>query len=208
MYYFSIFFKKFNKPCVNLLRIWTKNTLLGNFEKVLKIFDEVSIEKLNFYFIFIFNFIFRKCVTKNRAFGNNTIFLQQFFRFRGGGISRFPPGYALGSDNQMEIMYSYQHPHTCIHINGCEYKKFKNELSLGISIMNAVIEVFGNEFQPGELGPGAILGSAAFTFFVVTAVCIVSVTGILSNNIFHTFLSLRKDLQSTYAETSSLKCPT
>ena len=40
-----------------------------------------------FYFLFYF-FIFRKFVTKNRVFGNNTSFLQQFFRFRGGG---FPP---------------------------------------------------------------------------------------------------------------------
>ena len=26
MHYFSIFFKKFNKPCVKFLRVWTKNT--------------------------------------------------------------------------------------------------------------------------------------------------------------------------------------
>ena len=44
-----------------------KHKLLGKFEKILKFFDENSIEKLNYYF-------FRKFVTKNRAFGNNTIF--------------------------------------------------------------------------------------------------------------------------------------
>ena len=65
-----------------------KRKLLGIFEKILKIFDENSIEKLHFYFIFIFYFIFRKFVTKNRAFGNNTSFLQQFFSFGGGD---FPP---------------------------------------------------------------------------------------------------------------------
>ena len=81
MYYFSIFFKKFNKPCVNFLRVWTK---IANCWESLKIFDLNSIEKLHFYFIF--KFIFRKFVTKNRAFGNNTIFLQQFFWFRA-----FPP---------------------------------------------------------------------------------------------------------------------
>ena len=32
--YFS---KKFNKPCVNFSRVWTKNKLLGNFEKFSKI---------------------------------------------------------------------------------------------------------------------------------------------------------------------------
>ena len=66
---------------------------LGNFEKILKIFDANSIEKLNFYFIFYF--IFRKFVTKNRAFGNNTSFLQQFFRFR-GEFSPFPLATPLG----------------------------------------------------------------------------------------------------------------
>ena len=66
-------------------RLDEKHKLLGNFEKILKFFDENSLEKLNFLF-FIF---FRKIVNKNRALGNNTIFLQQFFRFREGGI--FPP---------------------------------------------------------------------------------------------------------------------
>ena len=37
---------------------------------------------------------FGKVVAKNRAFGNNTIFLQQFFQFRveGGTFPVFPPG--------------------------------------------------------------------------------------------------------------------
>ena len=51
-------------------RLDEKHKLLGNF-------DENSIEKLNFIFIF------RKFVTKNIPFGNSTIFLQQFFRLRG-----------------------------------------------------------------------------------------------------------------------------
>ena len=50
MHHFSIFFKKFNKLCVNYSRFWTKHAL-GNFENI---FDENSIEKLNFYIIFIF----------------------------------------------------------------------------------------------------------------------------------------------------------
>ena len=73
-------------------RLDEKHKLLGNFEKILKFFDENSIEKLNcLFFYFYFLFFFRKFVTKNRAFGNNTIFLQQFFRFRGGGISPLSP---------------------------------------------------------------------------------------------------------------------
>ena len=50
----------------------------GNLEKILKIFDENSMEKLNFY-LFLGNF-----VAKNRNFGNNIFFLQQFFS--GSGV--------------------------------------------------------------------------------------------------------------------------
>ena len=96
MHYLSIFFKRFNKPCVNFSRIFDeKRKALGNFEKIVKIFDENAIEKLNF-FIFI-----RKFVTKNRAFGNNTIFLQQFFRFRGGGNFPLSTGYAIVSSSEI-----------------------------------------------------------------------------------------------------------
>ena len=54
-------------------------TLLGNFEKFWEIFDENSIEKMNFYILL------GKVVAKNRAFGNNIIFLRQFFSASGGG---------------------------------------------------------------------------------------------------------------------------
>ena len=70
-------------------RLDEKHKLLGNFEKILKVFDENSLEKLNFLFLFFI--FFRKFVTQNRAFGNNTIFLQQFFRFRGGEFPPLPP---------------------------------------------------------------------------------------------------------------------
>ena len=57
---------------------WTTQ-LVVNFEKIFKIFDENSIDKLNFYFW--------KFVTKNIAFGSNTIFLQQFSVSGGWEIS-------------------------------------------------------------------------------------------------------------------------
>ena len=72
--YFRLFWRIILKLCVKFSRVWTKNTIRGgNFEKILKIFDENSIEKLNFY-LFLGKF-----VAKNRAFGNNIIFLQQCF---------------------------------------------------------------------------------------------------------------------------------
>ena len=93
--FLHIFQKELTNHALIFSRLDQKRKLLGNFEKILKIFDENSIEKLNFYFIFILNFnlIFRKFVTKNRAFGNNTSFLQQFFSVSGGGleISPLPP---------------------------------------------------------------------------------------------------------------------
>ena len=74
--------------------------LLENFEKILIFSDENPIEKLNFLF-------FSKFVSKNRAFGNSTIFLQHFFRFRGGGeFPPFPPGYALGTGAFQESLHS------------------------------------------------------------------------------------------------------
>ena len=50
-----------------------KHKLLGNFEKILKFFDENSIEKLNFVFLF-----FRQFVTKNRAFEIRPFFYNIF----------------------------------------------------------------------------------------------------------------------------------
>ena len=65
MHYFSIFFKKFSNALifrgfgrktqsVEKSFVFTNEILkfLGNFEKILKIVDENSIEKLNFYFYF------------------------------------------------------------------------------------------------------------------------------------------------------------
>ena len=69
--------------------------LLGNFWEIFENFHWKFYWKIEFlFFNFIFYFIFRKFVTINRAFGNNTSFLQHFFGFGGGG-SPFPPGYAL-----------------------------------------------------------------------------------------------------------------
>ncbi|XP_060639746.2 sodium/calcium exchanger 2-like isoform X2 [Anolis sagrei] len=48
-------------------------------------------------------------------------------------------------------------------------------MALGSSapeILLSVIEVCGHNFQAGELGPGTIVGSAAFNMFVVIAVCV------------------------------------
>ena len=41
--------QKDSKPCVKFSRVWTKNTIgWGNFEKIVRFFDENAIEKWNF----------------------------------------------------------------------------------------------------------------------------------------------------------------
>ena len=44
--------------------------------------------------------------------------------------------------------------------------------------MLLVIEICGNGFQAGELGPGTIVGSAAYNLFIIPAVCILAVPSI------------------------------
>ena len=84
--YFRLFCKEITKPCVKFSGVWTINTICwGNFEKTLKLFDENSIVKLNLYLFF------GKFVAKNRNFGNNIIFLQQFFSGSGGFKPPTPP---------------------------------------------------------------------------------------------------------------------
>uniref|UniRef100_A0A7E4UWF2 Sodium/calcium exchanger 1 n=1 Tax=Panagrellus redivivus TaxID=6233 RepID=A0A7E4UWF2_PANRE len=48
-------------------------------------------------------------------------------------------------------------------------------MALGSSapeILLSVIEIFGNNFEAGDLGPSTIVGSAAFNLFVIIAICI------------------------------------
>lgn len=51
-------------------------------------------------------------------------------------------------------------------------------MALGSSapeILLAIIEIVGSGFIAGDLGPGTIVGSAAFNLLVITAVCVVSI---------------------------------
>ncbi|XP_061168050.1 sodium/calcium exchanger 3-like isoform X2 [Saccostrea echinata] len=42
-------------------------------------------------------------------------------------------------------------------------------------ILLSVIEIVGNEFKAGELGPGTIVGSAAFNLLVITGICVICI---------------------------------
>jgi solute carrier family 8 (sodium/calcium exchanger) len=51
-------------------------------------------------------------------------------------------------------------------------------MALGSSapeILLSIIEVVGKNFQSGDLGPGTIVGSAAFNLFVIIAICILAI---------------------------------
>ncbi|CAF1094217.1 unnamed protein product, partial [Didymodactylos carnosus] len=51
-------------------------------------------------------------------------------------------------------------------------------MALGSSapeILLSIIEVVGKNFESGDLGPGTIVGSAAFNLFVIIAICIISI---------------------------------
>lgn len=53
-------------------------------------------------------------------------------------------------------------------------------MALGSSapeIILSIIEVIGNDFYAGDLGPGTIVGSAAFNLFVIIAICCYAVGG-------------------------------
>ncbi|XP_053123765.1 sodium/calcium exchanger 2 [Hemicordylus capensis] len=61
-------------------------------------------------------------------------------------------------------------------------------MALGSSapeILLSVIEVCGHNFQAGELGPGTIVGSAAFNMFVVIAICVYVIPAGESRKIKH-----------------------
>ena len=50
-------------------------------------------------------------------------------------------------------------------------------MALGSSspeILLSVIEICGNNFQAGDLGPGTIVGSAAYNLLVITAICVIA----------------------------------
>ena len=80
IHYFSIFFKKLTNLCVHFLPFGQKTQIVGKFWENFEIFWW----KLNRKIAFLI--IFGNFVTKNIAFGNNTSFLQQFFR-----LPRPPP---------------------------------------------------------------------------------------------------------------------
>ena len=84
MHYFSIYFKIFNITCVIFCTFGQKTQNGGKCWENFESFWWKFKRKMEFLFYLA------KFGTKNRAFWNNTIFLQQFFRFRDGDFPLSP----------------------------------------------------------------------------------------------------------------------
>ena len=53
-------------------------------------------------------------------------------------------------------------------------------MALGSSspeILLSVIEICFNNFEAGDLGPGTIVGSAAFNLLAISAICVIAIEG-------------------------------
>ena len=117
-------------------RLDEKRKLLGNFEKILKISDENSIEKFNVYFNFILENLWVKIEPSERT----QFFYNNIFRFGGGG---FPPspGYALGMRCELinhwlswfcSITYSFDFLHIYAGIFTLNFPKIPRALKIKI----------------------------------------------------------------------------
>lgn len=69
-------------------------------------------------------------------------------------------------------------------------------MALGSSapeILLSIIEIVGNNFESGALGPGTIVGSAAFNLMGISAVCIAAIPGVESRQIKGNLLFVLSD---------------
>ena len=84
---------KTKQDACKTLRVWTKNEEnFENFQENSEIFWSKSLWKIDFFHNFLLNiFGFLTPLRKYRPLEDKTRFLQQFFRFRGGGTFRRPP---------------------------------------------------------------------------------------------------------------------
>ena len=77
-------------------RMDEKRKLLRNFEKILKVSDENSIENGIFFILFLFLILFfENLLLKIEPSEITPVFYKKSFGFGGGGFPHFPPGYAL-----------------------------------------------------------------------------------------------------------------
>ncbi|CAJ0590776.1 unnamed protein product [Cylicocyclus nassatus] len=75
-------------------------------------------------------------------------------------------------------------------------------MALGSSapeILLSVIEIFGNNFEAGDLGPSTIVGSAAFNLFIIIAVCIQVIPSTETRRIQHVHVFWVTVIWSTFA---------
>ena len=87
MHYISILFKKVNKPCVNFLRVWTKNANCWEILRKIWKFWWKYYRKFEFFFIFYLENLLLKIEPSEIT----PFFYSNFFGFGGGGFPPFLP---------------------------------------------------------------------------------------------------------------------
>ena len=95
IHYFGIFFEKFNKPCINFSRVWTK-TLWKCWKFLMKI------QLKNWIFIYFWE----KLLLKIELSGITSFFYNNFFRFMGGWTPLRTPLY--GPTYQYHENFNYR----------------------------------------------------------------------------------------------------
>ena len=114
-----------------ILHVWTKN------EENCEIFDKISLRKINFSPNSLLNIGFLPLRRKNIPMEDNPSFLQQFFRFRGGGnVSAFTPSrrYWLTDKLNVVVLQFLWFHLSCAPFLFCYIECFPNDLSLKCSI--------------------------------------------------------------------------
>ena len=104
MHYFSLFDTKFYKLCVNFSLFWTKNTnFLEIFEKIVKFFNENSIEKIVFL-----NYFLVKLGLKIEPSEITSFFYNNFFNFW-WDVPGVPPGNATVAYSKISTLIRIDH---------------------------------------------------------------------------------------------------
>ncbi|XP_037910122.1 sodium/calcium exchanger 1-like isoform X6 [Hermetia illucens] len=120
-------------------------------------------------------------LTTSERFARGTIyFLAMCYLFLGVSIvsDRFMAAIEMITSNEKEVKVKQTNGETQIVVVRIWNETVANLtlMALGTSapeILLSIIEMFAKNFQAGELGPGTIVGSAAFNLFVIIALCVV-----------------------------------
>ncbi|KAI6230032.1 CBN-NCX-1 protein [Aphelenchoides fujianensis] len=118
----------------------------------------------------------------SRAFRASVYFIAMVYLFLGVSIvaDRFMAAIEVITSQEREVKVKKPNGEKTVILVRIWNETISNLslMALGSSapeILLSVIEICGNGFEAGDLGPGTIVGSAAFNLFIIIAVCVISV---------------------------------